>query len=113
MRPCSGGIGETTGLRHDERVMPRYVVTLWPPADAVVDETDRAERAAITARLSERFRPRVRPDGGLEFDFSKRSNLRAAKEAVAAELDRIRINPEWRRLFVLFPTEDALRGKGF
>jgi hypothetical protein len=48
-------------------------------------------------------------DGGrqVELDFSKRKDRREAKSEVEAELDRI--DPRWRRVFVLYPTESSLR----
>jgi hypothetical protein len=52
----------------------------------------------------------VRPrdaDAGLEVDFPKALGGRAAKDQVLAELDRI--DPRWRRLFVVYPTERTLR----
>jgi hypothetical protein len=45
----------------------------------------------------------------LQLAFPKQVGRGAAKDEVAAELDRI--DPGWRRLFVLYPRDDAIRGE--
>ncbi len=89
--------------------MPRNVVTLVPRLLVWPSEKNRSAREAILVRLGERYRPR-REDGNAELDFPKRMSGRAAKNQIAAELDRI--DPRWRRLFVLYPTESSLRERG-
>ena len=71
----------------------------------------REAQRVITQQLQANFKPRYEPDGSVEIDFSKQSDLRADKERVAAELDRI--DPGWPRLFRLYPTEDSLRDRGY
>jgi len=47
---------------------------------------------------------------GIEIDYPKRFSRRAAKQQVTDELDRI--DPRWRQVFVLYPTESSLRQHG-
>jgi hypothetical protein len=87
--------------------VPRNVVTLVPRRFVLPRRGNRARRAHIHARLAERYRPLRDDPTRVELAFPKRTGRRAAKDDVAAELDRI--DRGWRRLFVLYPTEDAVR----
>jgi hypothetical protein len=93
--------------------MPRHIVTLSPKR-ALRGNSE--VKARIVNELAARYRPRYsnpeRPDrGSIELDFSTRTNLRNARAEVAAVLDTI--EPAWRHLYDLYPTEDALRAKRF
>jgi hypothetical protein len=58
-----------------------------------------------------RFRARIETDPDrIEMDFPKRMGGRAAKSEVMRALDAA--DPRWRRLYILYPTESALRDKG-
>jgi hypothetical protein len=86
----------------------RNVVTLVARRSVLGRARGREARQAIVAGLHQRFRPRVIGGGRqVELDFSKRKDRREAKSEVEVELDRI--DPRWRRLFVLYPTESSLR----
>ena len=59
----------------------------------------------------ERYRARCESDPErIVIDFPKRAPRRAAKDEVAAALDQI--EPRWRRLYVLYPSEASLRQRG-
>src|SRR6266540_3347181 len=71
-----------------------------PPSDASEPQHARA----VEQELTERFRARLDRDAArtIEIDFPKRLPPRSAKQQVTDELDRI--DPRWRRLFVLYAT---------
>ena len=61
--------------------------------------------------MVERFRARVESDPErIEIDFPKDKGGRVAKNEVTTALDAA--DPNWRRVFVLYPTESSLRDKG-
>lgn len=85
--------------------MPRNVVTLTPRWH--IRPSRRATQERVTAALAERYRYRAETDPPrIEIDFPKSKGRATAKEEVAAVLDAI--DPNWRRLFVLYPTENSL-----
>jgi hypothetical protein len=91
--------------------VPRNLVTLSPRLLVLPAQKNREARRRVEQAVEERFRARRKGDPPhLEIDFPKRHPRRAAKEQVAAELERI--EPRWRRLFVLYPTESSLREPG-
>ena len=91
--------------------MPRNVVTVSRRLLVLPTSRNRDAQRRVELALEERYRARRASDPShLEIDFPKRHLRRAAKEEVAAELDRI--EPRWRRLFVLYPTESSLRERG-
>jgi len=91
--------------------MPRNVVTLSPRVLVLPTRRDRDARDRIERALVEKYRARRESDPDrIEIYFPKRGPRRAAKEEVAAELDRV--EPHWRRLYVLYPTESSLRERG-
>lgn len=72
---------------------------------------NRDARRRVEAALEDGYRARrvgTRPQ--LEIDFPTSHGRRAAKDEVERELDRI--EPRWRRLFSLYPTESSLRERG-
>jgi hypothetical protein len=90
--------------------VPRNVVTVarrrtwtfWRGSDRV----ERQDRAVVA--LTERFRLRASERGDrFEIDFPKSLERRAAKAEVVAELERI--DPDWGRLFVVYPLDRNLR----
>ena len=88
--------------------MPRNVVTLVPRGLFFRKRNHPEARKAIRSYLEDRFRGRVSERSDcVEVDFPKRMGGRAAKDEVAAALDEF--DPQWRRLYDLFPTEDSLR----
>ncbi|MEN3313107.1 MAG: hypothetical protein V7645_2436 [Actinomycetota bacterium] len=91
--------------------MPRNVVTLSPRLLVLPMQRNRAARERIERALVRHYRARRESDPErIEIDFPKRASRRAAKEEVAAELDQI--EPRWRRLYVLYPSESSLRERG-
>jgi hypothetical protein len=88
--------------------VPRNVVTLTPRIFTLPRRGNNQARQEILDELRQLYRPREAPDK-IEIDFPKKLGGRAAKDQVAADLDRI--NPRWRWLFVLYPTESSLRRK--
>jgi hypothetical protein len=91
--------------------MPRNVVTLTPRRLVLPTQRNRDARERIEAALVGKYRVRRASDPErIEIDFPKRAPRRTAKEEVAAELGRI--EPRWRRLYVLYPTESSLRERG-
>jgi hypothetical protein len=84
-----------------------HVVTIWPKRVPLVRARTRvAMRAQIVAALAN-HRPELDGvSGSIRLYFSPRDDARAAKEEVAALLDKV--DPRWRRAFVLYPTESAL-----
>ena len=91
--------------------MPRNVVTVAPRVLVLPTGKNREAQRRVQLALEERYRARrVGARVHLEIDFPKRHPRRAAKEEVARELDRV--EPRWRRLFVLYPTESSLRDRG-
>jgi hypothetical protein len=91
--------------------MPRNVVRLMPRRLVLPLRRNRAARERIERALVETYRARrVSYPERIEIDFPKRSPRRAAKDEIAAELDRI--EPRWRRLYVLYPAEPSLRERG-
>jgi hypothetical protein len=91
--------------------MPRNVVTLTPRRFVLPMQRNRAARHRIEQALFAKYRARREsaPER-IEIDFPKEAPHREAKTEVAAELDRI--EPRWRRLYVLFPTESSLHERG-
>jgi hypothetical protein len=87
--------------------MSRNVVTLSPRLLVLPTKRNRERRARILAQLGERYRLRPGVHGSSQIDFPKRLGGSAAKDEVSAELDRL--DSRWRRLFVLYPTEESLR----
>lgn len=90
--------------------MPRNVVTLvprWRP-------WRRSEQQRVLEALASRYRYRREADSpNVEIDFPKAKGRATAKDEVAAALDDL--NPKWRGMFVLYPTENSLgrtRGGG-
>ena len=93
------------------RTVPRNVVTLVPRLLVLPTRRNDEHRQAIIDALAVRYRIRVSDNPKkVEIDFPKRLSHRAAKDDVMAELDRL--EPTWRRFFVLYPTEDSLRRRG-
>ena len=91
--------------------MPRNVVRLTPRWLVLPLQRNQAARERIEHALVERYRARRESDPErIEIDFPKRAPRRAAKEEVAAALDQV--EPRWRRLYVLYPSESSLRERG-
>ncbi len=91
--------------------MPRNVVTLSRRWFVLPTRRNRETRQRIEAAVVERFRARVETEPErIAMDFPKRKGGRAAKAEVMETLDRI--DPRWRAVFVLYPTESSLREKG-
>jgi hypothetical protein len=92
--------------------VPRNVVTVSARAFRLPTRRNRDTEDKVEQALVERFRARAErsPVLHIKIDFPKRESHRAAKERVAAELDRI--DARWRRVFKLYPTEAALRQHG-
>jgi hypothetical protein len=91
--------------------MPRNVVTLSPRLLVLPIPGNGKARERVERALIQKYRARRESDPDrIEIDFPKRAPRRAAKEGVAAELDQI--EPRWRRLYVLYPTESSLRERG-
>lgn len=91
--------------------MPRNVVTLSRRWLVLPTQRNQAARERIERALVDRFRARRESDPErIEIDFPKRALRRAAKEEVAAALDHV--EPRWRRLYILYPTESSLRERG-
>ena len=88
----------------------RNVVTLLPRLLVLPTPRNRAARETVQTNVVRHFRATEGAHQSLRMDFPKRKGARAAKDEVAALLDEI--EPRWRRLYVLYPTEDALRGQG-
>jgi len=86
--------------------VPRNVVTLTPRILTLPRRGNAEARQEIVAGLRKAYRPRESA-GQIEIDFPKNVGGRAAKDQVVAELDRL--DPHWRRLYVLYPTENSLR----
>lgn len=83
-------------------------MTLAPRLLALPTRRNRETRQRIEQMLVERYRARVESDPErIEMDFSERLAGRAAKNEVMGALDAT--DPRWRRVFVLYPTETALR----
>ena len=83
-----------------------------PRSLALPTRRNRDARNKIVAALDESYRPRQQRRGKREWweiDFPKTLDGREAKERVIPDLDRI--DRKWRRLFVLYPNEEALRRK--
>jgi hypothetical protein len=91
--------------------MPRNVVTLTPRRLVLPMQRNRAARERVERALVERYRARRESDPErIAIDFPKRAPRRAAKDEIVAALDGI--EPRWRRLYVLYPTESSLRQRG-
>jgi len=91
--------------------VPRNVVTLTPRRLVLPVQRNRAARERIERALVDRYRARRESDPQrIAIDFPKRGLRRAAKNEIVAELDRI--EPRWRRLYVLYPSESSLRQRG-
>ena len=74
-------------------------------------QRNRAARERIERALVDKYSARRESDPErIAIDFPKRALRRAAKDEVVAELDRI--EPRWRRLYVLYPSESSLRERG-
>jgi hypothetical protein len=85
--------------------MPRNVVTLVPRWRLFGSR--RVRQARVVEALADRYRYRRETDPArIEIDFPKSKGKARAKDEVAAVLDTI--DPNWRRLFVLYPTENSL-----
>jgi hypothetical protein len=88
--------------------MPRNVVTLSPRPLVLPIRRNRETRERIEQVVVERYRARIEKNPErIEMDFPKRLGGRAAKNEVIRTLDAT--DPRWRRVFVLYPTESALR----
>jgi hypothetical protein len=62
----------------------------------------------VLAELGRRYRVRSRADGkGVEIDFPKRLGRGPARDRVVEDLATI--EPEWPRLFAVYPKEDRPR----
>jgi hypothetical protein len=91
--------------------VPRNVVTLRLRALRLPTRRNRDTQERVEQALTERFRARVDPDvASIAIDFPTSLPRRSAKQQVTDELDRI--DPRWRRVFVLYPTESSLRQRG-
>jgi hypothetical protein len=91
--------------------MPRNVVTLTPRWLVLPTQRNRAARQRIEHALADEYRARRESDPErIEIDFPKSERRRGAKDEIATALDRI--EPRWRRLYVLYPTESSLRERG-
>jgi hypothetical protein len=91
--------------------VPRNVVTLAPRFLVFPTRSNRETRRIVQAHVVARYRARVESDPDrIAMDFPKQMGGRAAKTEVVASLDQVA--PRWRRVFVLYPTESALRDKG-
>jgi hypothetical protein len=91
--------------------MPRNVVRLTPRWLVLPIQRNRSARERIERVLVETYRARRESDPErIEIDFPKRAPRRAAKDEVAAALDQV--EPRWRRLYVLYPSESSLRERG-
>ncbi|HWN22329.1 MAG TPA: hypothetical protein VNP93_10180 [Gaiellaceae bacterium] len=91
--------------------MPRNVVTLTPRRLVLPTQRNRAARERVERALVDTYRARRESDPErIEIDFPKCARRRAAKEEVAAALDEV--EPRWRRLYALYPTESSLRERG-
>ena len=88
--------------------MPRNVVTLRPRIFALPRRGNSQARQEIIAGLRRAYRPRE-SSWKIELDFPKNIGGKAAKGQVEAE---DRLDPRWRRLFVLYPTESSLEREG-
>jgi hypothetical protein len=74
-------------------------------------QRNRAARERIERALVDKYRARRESDPErIAIDFPKRALHRASKDEIVAELDRI--EPRWRRLYVLYPSESSLRERG-
>ena len=103
-------MAERGARRHDGGV-PRNVVTLAPRLLRLPTRRNRETQERIVAMVVERFRARVEKDPErIAMDFPKRMGGRAAKNELIRALDST--DPRWPRVFVLYPTESALRDKG-
>jgi hypothetical protein len=91
--------------------MPRNVVTLCRRVLALATSRNRQTRERVESWAIEtrRARRETNPQR-LEIDFPKQKGKRAAKTQIAEALDHV--DPRWRKGFVLYPTESALRQKG-
>jgi hypothetical protein len=90
--------------------MPRNVVTLTPRLLVLPIKRNRAACERIERALVDKYSARREADPEhIEVDFPA-APRRAAKNKIAAELNRI--EPRWRRLYVLYPTESSLRERG-
>ena len=91
--------------------MPRNVVVLSRRLLTLPTRKNREAQLRVEQAMETRFRARrVDDPPHLEIDFPKRYGGRAAKNDVATALNEI--EPRWRRLFVLYPTESSLRDHG-
>jgi hypothetical protein len=91
--------------------VPRNVVTLTPRWLVLPMRRNRAARERIERALVDRYRARRESDPErIQIDFPKHAPRRAAKEEISAALDQV--EPNWRRLYVLYPTESSLRERG-
>ena len=87
--------------------VPRNVVTLSPRWQFFPSRRVRAAQKRVAKALAKRYRYRAEPDPmRIEIDFPKSKGRATAKDEVAAALDDL--DPNWRRLFVIHPTENSL-----
>lgn len=91
--------------------MPRNVVTLVPRRLSLPSPGNDETRQKIEQAVASQYRARFESDPErIEMDFSKRRSLREARTGVAATL--YAIDPDWERLFEIYPTESSLRDMG-
>jgi hypothetical protein len=91
--------------------MPRNVVTLTRRRVVLPTKRNRTACERVERALVDRYRVRREstPER-IEIDFPKSAPRRAAKVEIASELDRI--EPRWKRLYMLYPSESSLRERG-
>jgi hypothetical protein len=88
----------------------RNVVTLVPRRLVLPTRRNRERQRRIVAAIHDRYRPQASQHGRRvmwEIHFPRSIGKRAAREQVVEELGTI--DRRWRGLFVLYPTERALR----
>jgi hypothetical protein len=91
--------------------VPRNVVTLRVRAFRVPTRRNRDTQHRVEQALVERLRARAErtPVLQLEIDFPKNESHRDATDEMEAELNQI--DARWRRVFMLYPTDAALRDR--
>jgi hypothetical protein len=88
--------------------VPRNVVTVWRRRSLLRRASRRDAQDLVLAELGRRYRVRWRSDEeGVEIDFPKRLGRRMARDRVVDDLAQI--EPEWARLFAVYPSESSLR----
>jgi hypothetical protein len=82
--------------------VPRNVVTVMRRRSLLRPRARRELQTAVLTELSRRRTVRWRPRAdGVEVDFPKRLGEREAKQRVLDDLAAI--DPDWQRLFVVYP----------